>query len=120
MDKDMDSVNMELSNKNLIGKDLIFFQAEHLLKKVKVPDDLKLESSVQVLPEFYDQFARTTMPREYGDNLELPEAPTLTLTSSKQPRKDGKRRARAGSLHANDGEISIEIQKLFLKEKIAF
>ena len=120
MDTDICSTDMELPNKSLIGKDLIFFQTEHLLKKVKVPDDIKLESSVQVLPGFYDQFARTTQPREYDDNFVLPDAPTIKLTSTKQPRKDSKRKARAGSLHSNDDEISIEIQKLFLKEKIAF
>ena len=120
MDTDICSTDKELPNKSLIGKNLIFFQTEHLLKKVKVPDDLKLESSVQVLPEFYDQFARTTQQREYDENFVLPDAPTIKLTSTKQPRKDIKRKARAGSLHANDDEISIEIQKLFLKEKIAF
>ena len=79
-----------MPSKVLIGKELIFFRSEHLLKKV--PDNIQLESPVQVLPEFYNQFARTTHPREYDNNFLLPDALTMKLTSGKQPKKESKRK----------------------------
>ena len=121
MDADRESPDLQMPSKGLIGKELIFFRSEYLLEKVKVPDDIQLEFPVQVPPEFYSQFARTTKAREYDENFVMPDAPTIKLTTMKQPKKESnKRKAKIGSFQANDGEISIEIQKLFLKEKIAF
>ena len=120
MDADWSSPDLDMPSKGRIGKELIFFRSEHLLKTMKVPDDIRLESPVQVLPEFYDKFARTTHPREYDNNFVLPDAPTIKITSMKQPKKESKRKTKTGRLQANGGEISIEIQNLFLKEKISF
>ena len=120
MDGGRGSPCLEMPSKGLIGKDRIFFRSEYLLKKVKVPDDIQLEFPVQVPPEFYDQFARTTKPRVYDEDFVLPEAPSVKPTGTsggKQTRRDT-RKGKAGQ--ANDCELNAAIQKLFLKEKIAF
>ena len=122
MEADRDSPDWQMPSKGLIGKELIFFRSEYLLEKMPdVPDDIQLEFPVQVPPDFYNQFARTTKAREYDENFVMPDAPTIKLTSMKQTKKEtSKRKTKAGSFQANDGEISVEIQKLFLKEKISF
>ena len=120
---DRDSPDWQMpSSKGLIGKDLIFFRSEYLLEKLNIPDDIQLEFPVQVPPDFYNQFARTTKAREYDEeSFVMPDAPTIKLTSMKQPKKEpSKRKTKTGTYQANDGAISIEIQKLFLKEKISF
>lgn len=119
MDAESSTSDMQFSSKSLIGKELIFFRSEYLLKKVKVPNDIQLEYPVQVSPEFYNQFARSTPAREYDENFVL-SAPTIKLSEKPSRKNLSKRKTKRESLQTNDGELSVEIQKLFLREKIAF
>lgn len=120
MDAEYASEEVDYKNRPLIGKELIFFRSEYLLKSVKIPDSVKLESPVQVTPDYYEQFARTRPVREFDDTI-VHDAPTIKISEKRSIKKDGgKKKGRSESLQANENEISVEIQRLFLKHKIAF